>query len=395
MAELEATFILERTMGGKLEKLVQDEENGCPPPPPGKYPPYGLRYTPPSKKGLPGTWEREPEQAQRVLWMFVQAAKEVPCDAIATALNQRRIPGPRGGYWSDVAVRRIIRSTTYRGDMVRQMGEQSFTFKVEPIVPPELWKAANDTVDKNKMRSRRNSKHEYLLASSRALPLLRCRVCHGEGHEHHMGGRTRTDRATRGKRGEYYECSHRVAGKSVRHRVPAQRLEDAVWDALCAMLRDPDRVLSRIERLADQANAEAREVSARLAALDEVENENRLAQSQLIELAMRRRLAPDLIERQEEKLAAEAERITRERAVLIAQLEQVQSGQAPIRQVRDACALLADGALEAGFSDRKWLIGLLVDTVYADKEGWQMKGYLPGMEAAGTFGRASIEERLS
>jgi hypothetical protein len=76
-------------------------------------------------------------------------------------------------------------------------------------------------------------------------------------------------------------------------------------------------------------------------------------------------------------------------------LEQVQSGQAPIRQVRDACALLADGALEADFSDRKWLISLLVETIYADKEGWQRTGYLPGMEAAGTFAAASIEERPS
>jgi hypothetical protein len=104
-------------------------------------------------------------------------------------LNQRRVPAPRGEYWYDVTVRRIIRSTTYIGDMVRKMGEQSFTFKVEPLVLRELWKAANDTVDQNKQRSRL----------------------------------------------------------------------DAVWEALVAMLRDPDRVLTRIERLADQANAEARE----------------------------------------------------------------------------------------------------------------------------------------
>jgi hypothetical protein len=250
-------------------------------------------------------------------------------------------------------------------------------------------------VDQNKMRSRRNSKHEYLLASSRDLPLLRCRICHREGREYHMGGRTRTDRATRGKRGEYYECSHRVGGKSVRHRTAAQRLEDAVWEALVAMLRDPDLVLSRIERLADQANAEAIEVSERPGALEEAENENRLAQSRLIEMAMRRRLDSDLIEQHEAELIREAKRIRREKGVLVAQLEQVQSGQAPIKQVRDACTLLADGALEADFSDRKWLIGLLVETIYADKEGWHMTGYLPGMEAEGTPSAPSFEEHAS
>jgi hypothetical protein len=68
---------------------------------------------------------------------------------------------------------------------------------------------------------------------------------------------------------------------------------------------------------------------------------------------------------------------------------------APIRHVRDACALLRDGMLEAGPTEKTFLINLLVEVIYADREGWELVGYLPGMDASGTFGEASIEERTS
>jgi hypothetical protein len=50
LAELEATFILERTMGGKLEKLAMDSENEMSAPPPGRYSRYGYQYIAPPKK---------------------------------------------------------------------------------------------------------------------------------------------------------------------------------------------------------------------------------------------------------------------------------------------------------------------------------------------------------
>src|SRR5205085_9734707 len=122
-------------------------------------------------------------------------------------------------------VRSIVRCRDYLGEMTRKMGQQTFTFPVEPLVTRELWLAANAAIDNNKRLARRNAKAEYMLASSRERPLLRCRLCHREGIEHHMGGRTRSDRPQLGKRGEYYECMQRVQGRRVFHRVPATLLE--------------------------------------------------------------------------------------------------------------------------------------------------------------------------
>jgi hypothetical protein len=57
--------------------------------------------------------------------------------------------------------------------------------------------------------------------------------------------------------------------------------------------------------------------------------------------------------------------------------------------------LLAEGALEADFAEKRWLIGLLVDVIYADTYGWRLEGRLPGMDAEGTFTGASPEEQGS
>jgi hypothetical protein len=161
------------------------------------------------------------------------------------------------------------------------------------------------------------------------------------------------------------------------------------------MINDPTVVLSRIERLAEQASAEARALEERLAELAVAEQENHAAQARLVEIATRGRLASDVIEAQEKMLADEAEAIAHEQEMLIAQRAQVQQICAPIHQVRDACKLLSDGLLEVGFAEKKWLIGHLVDVIYVDQKGWELVGRLPGMEASGTFKGVAIREHTS
>src|SRR5205823_4359668 len=135
-------------------------------------------------------------------------------------------------------------------------------------------------------------------------------------------------------------CMQRVQGRRVFHRVPATLLEDAVWEKLRAKMADQESILSRLDRLSAAADQEMREMSERLAALQDAEQQNRLAQARLIEMATRGRLAHDLIAQQEEELAREAESLAAERTRLDAHLQQVRDGQAPIHEVRDACALL-------------------------------------------------------
>ena len=68
-------------------------------------------------------------------------------------------------------------------------------------------------------------------------------------------------------------------------------------------------------------------------------------------------------------MAREAAEIVRKKTLLQTQLEQAGAGQAPLRDVQDACPLLADGLREAGLAEKRWLIRHLVHVIYADKDG--------------------------
>jgi DNA invertase Pin-like site-specific DNA recombinase len=62
MAELEATFILERTMGGKLEKLIQDEEMGAQHLRRGATPPMGYATCRRPRRACPGRGSASPSR---------------------------------------------------------------------------------------------------------------------------------------------------------------------------------------------------------------------------------------------------------------------------------------------------------------------------------------------
>jgi hypothetical protein len=392
-AELESTQIMERTMGGRMEMLGQTSTARLPAKRGGRKARYGLRYVPAQEPGERDRWERHPEEARWVLYIHTQMAAEHSAESVARDLNRRGVAGPEGGVWHAATVRQIVHADCYCGTMTRRLGGQEITFPVEEIVSEPLRQRARAQLARNKERSPRNTKYEYLLAGTRSEPLLVCRTCWRAGEEHIMGGRTDHRRAARGWQARWYECKHGHAGADVRHRVAAARLEEAVWAAICEMVQDPETVLARFERLADAASAEAREIEEEISRLAERQAENRLAQQRLLECAVRGQLAADLIGAQEDALEAEAHDLAVRRALLEVQLELARAGQAPLGEVRDALGLLADGLLEAAFEDKKWIIRQLVTRIRADRHGSELEGFLPGLRAEGTYGTGASIER--
>ena len=236
-------------------------------------------------------------------------------------------------------------------------------------------------IAQNKQRSKRNSKHEYLLSSTKNEPLLKCLACHRDGYEHLMGGMYRyTHRG--GPKRLYYRCYNRTAGERRQHTVSCRKIETAVWDGLCAMLKDPTRVLANIRTLSDAASRAYQDVAQQLAALTEKVQENRAAQARLAKLASLGRLADDVIEEQAAQLEDEASAIASRMALLRVQLQQAQDNTFPIREVEDACQLLAAGVDAADFDTKRWIIRTLVTVIYADKDGWKMEGVLPCLNSS-------------
>ncbi len=73
---------------------------------------YGYRRAN-KQDGAPGVMEIVPEQAKIVRWIMEQFAAGRSSISLATELNKRGIPGPRGGQWN---------ASTIRGDPRKQVG---------------------------------------------------------------------------------------------------------------------------------------------------------------------------------------------------------------------------------------------------------------------------------
>jgi DNA invertase Pin-like site-specific DNA recombinase len=381
-AEWESELIRERTMSGKMEKLEQHHEAGKTTSAGKRSTPYGLHYSAPAQKGQEGEWRRVPEQARWVRFMFEQTAQGKGGDTIATLLNERGIAGPRAAYWNDVTVRNIVKNTAYIGQLRRTIGGRDYTFAVPRIVEDELFRQANAMIAQNKQRSTRNYKHAYLLSSTRKAPLLKCRVCHEAGSEHVMGGLYKGEPKKDGSLRLYYRCFNRTAGERRQHTVSCRRIETAVWDALCAMLKDPTRVLANIRTLSDAASRASQDVAQQIDALTQKAQENRAAQARLAKLAALGHLADDVIAEQAAQLEDEASTIASRLALLRVQLQQAQDNTFPIREVEDACQLLAAGLDTVDFDTKRWIIRTLVTVIYADKDGWWMEGGLPCLNSS-------------
>ncbi|WPB87657.1 recombinase family protein [Sediminicoccus rosea] len=245
-----------------------------------------------------GLREIDPVQAQVVRRVFERfAAGESPI-AIAKALNAEGIPGPRGGPWSDGALRGharvatgILRNPLYAGRLVcnrrrwlkdpttggrvaRHNDAEAVIEEEVPelrIIPQELW----DKVQARLARAARpqgvregGDGPETLWQHRRAVSLLSgkvvCGVCGGSY-------------ATNGK--DYMGCkaAERQGTCTNKVRIRRSRVEAEVLEALGTRLMEPDAVATFVAEFTAEWNRLSAEsggqVSLRRRELDQVERQ--------------------------------------------------------------------------------------------------------------------------
>jgi site-specific DNA recombinase len=146
------------------------------------------------------------------------------------------------GIWRPARVRNTIVNTTYKG--IHQYGKRSakereiITREVPAIVSVEMWARARQTLTNNILEATRNQKRRYLLRG-----LIKCAKC----------GHTYSGTAMRSRPGEvspYYICGgknrqlngHAIALCDAKN-VPAEWLDDLIWQECLRFLNDPDTAL--------------------------------------------------------------------------------------------------------------------------------------------------------
>jgi len=152
------------------------------------------------------------------------------------------------GVWRPGRVRNLIVNTTYRGEHV--FGKRScaknrklISRPVPAIVTPETWDKAQQTLTRNFIFCKRNTREQYLLRG-----LIKCQLCNRNFSGSLNSGANR-------KRESYYRCNGKLSvnGSYAKdgHRCPAKEirgeyLEALVWSDVEHFLRNPGDVLERL-----------------------------------------------------------------------------------------------------------------------------------------------------
>lgn len=191
------------------------------------------------------------------------AVDDWSCKRVADELNALGVPthygrdgrGVRGkrtrGTWRSGRIRNMVVETTYRGEL--RYGQRAkkprevISATVEPLVPPELWQAAQETLARHRVIPR-NTRRIYLLRG-----VLRCSLCGltyvgSTGRDgigwYRCGGQLHERRASAGP----------CAGRSIRE----DHLEPMVWQDIERFLRHPGDVLDELDGRAEREAQTAR-----------------------------------------------------------------------------------------------------------------------------------------
>jgi site-specific DNA recombinase len=267
VAEYERTLIAERMRRGRLAKLRAGLLL------PWTYPPYGYHLHPDRPRD-PRAVTLDPAEAAVVAELF--ALYREPGSSLiklAMHLDARGVPTPSGApRWSSPTVRGILRNPTYTGQVFAQrtqyrppthrrsathpIGRPHGTAVPQPAetwllvgqVPAVVSQAHFDAVQAKLATNRSFAQRNNTVSVVRPPP------CPLSGDSGRFCGLACMAHAVN-RRNFYYVCngkghstlSHRATCCPARH-IPANQLDEVVWNDLCALLSEPEPLAAAVAR---------------------------------------------------------------------------------------------------------------------------------------------------
>jgi len=273
MAEYERAKIMERSRRGKRHAAQAGSVNVL------SGAPYGYRYLSKYEGGGQARYEVNETQAEVVLQIFAWVGLErCSIGEVCRRLQQRGVPSPRGkAYWDRTTVWAMLNNAAYTGKaqfgktrvgpmrprMRAQRGrslqprqahstydtlaEERVPIAVPAIVDDALFAVVAEQLAENRQRQRQRKRGaKYLLQG-----LLVCGQC---GYAYYGKPLSRSARKGRPRNYAYYRCvgtdAYRFGGKPVcrNKQCRTDLLDRAVWEDVCALLAEPERVRAEYER---------------------------------------------------------------------------------------------------------------------------------------------------
>jgi site-specific DNA recombinase len=393
IAEYERALLGERFRRGKLQKAREGHFIG------GRAP-YGYRYVA-KRDGVSGHLVVDETESEIVRMLYGWLIEErMTVRQILKRLNEGPwFPRSGGARWSASVVHRILSDPVYTGtayanryryvppERPRARGprtgentcrkfrpkEEWIPIHVPPIIDEETRRLAQDQLKRNARLSFRNNKrYSYLLRC-----LLSCESC-GLA----MYGTTYKATDTQPER-RYYQCHGKDPILSAREHKCLQRpakareLEEAVWEYVKEVMRDPERLLTQFEDFAcstsengDEEDAEAKKFEGHLKRL--YREQTRLVdayQAEIIEL---------------EELKERRAKIAQRRKALRAQYEQQAQWRRQAAQAREVledlesfCRRINARLDDATFEEKQSILQLLIERIIDGEDTLEIRHVIP------------------
>jgi site-specific DNA recombinase len=391
VAEYERTLITERMRRGRLLKLQAGALL------PWTIAPYGYRLDPNSPRDPAGMRIEDAEAAVVNEIFAAYLEPQASIRAVGVRIQARGVPTPAGKMrWNVATIRNILTNPVYMGRAfacrTRSQMPQRRASPTKPISQParssaigvarehwvEVGKVPSIVTEEqfemvqtklkqaSRFAKRNNTTHQYLLRS-----MVSCGLC-----QLSCSGRSASNI-------RYYMCcAKRITIDRPRDErckgryIPAQVLEELVWQDLCDMVQRPELITSALERaqngdwLPQQLQARREMLRKGLVSLNhQIERLTEAYMGAIIPLDEYRRRRSEIeqkiqgIERQQQMVTAQAER-------------QLEIGKIA-ESIEGLCQRVQVGLANANFEQKRQLVELLIDRVVVAHEVVEIRYVIP------------------
>jgi site-specific DNA recombinase len=271
--------------------------------------------------------EKHTEVVRLIFYLYTE--EDYTSTQIAFYLNEHSIPSPganramnkgsASGKWIDRTVMRILKNsayigelvgfqhTTVEGKLVARHKEEHVIIPVPPIIDIQVWEQAQYrlTHAKNLWYENRRKKRDYLLAG-----MCRCSKC---GYS--MVGRstTKPNKVVH----SYYNCGAEskrfFLEKNCSNRVTTAQLEETVWEFIERLATDPRITVALYEEEHEATETLFAQSQTRIAAIDELLQENSEEQKRLSWMFQKKRCDEQYFDAEYDRLDQERTALERER----------------------------------------------------------------------------------
>ncbi|NQT72017.1 MAG: recombinase family protein [Chloroflexi bacterium] len=392
-AKLEAQKIKERTMRGQKERAKA-----------GKFPSgwrgrlFGYDYIPGKGvgEGVRYINEELAEWVRQIYNWYV--TEDIGIERIAFRLNELGVPTPSGGnLWNASTVSCILQNRSYIGETyaftqthgnLPKSSNRSTKTKTKKVIkkPREEWieipNATPPIIDRNlfdlvqiklkrnKERSRRNKKYQYLLSNH-----IKCQRC----------GRPYWGYLSRGKWKDktYLTRYYRCAGKLRRispvqcnnHNINADEIEKLLWQEVDKIMSHPQMVLSELERRKYDRNQETRLTKE----LQQIDNRLRVLdrdQQGLLQWAIKG-FPEEAIVKENEKMNQERSRLRDRRSDLEKLVVDAKQHQFGLEDIERCCELIRNNMKNCTYEEMRLVLEALQLEIWVDGEEVSLTGAIP------------------